>query len=403
MKIAVMGYGTIGSGVVEALSMNQESISKKVGQPVEVKYVLDLRDFPGDPVQEKIVHDVSIIEKDPEVGIVVETMGGTKPAYDFVKAMILAGKSVATSNKALVATHGTELLHLAREKGVNFLFEASVGGGIPIIRPMNTSMTGDKVEEISGIFNGTTNFILTKMAQEGTTFDAALKEAQELGYAERDPSADVEGQDTCRKIAILTSVAYNHEVDYTDIYTEGITKITDMDVRYAKELGRSIKLLAISRKTEDRYFAIVAPFMISPEHPMFGVNGVFNSIMVKGNVSGPLMFYGSGAGKLPTAGAVIADVIAATRNMGRGVMSIWDGTKLPVEDKGELVSRFFLRVSGSRASKEEELRKLFEIETVAELPGADEFGVVTGPMTEAAFAGKLASLKDVLSVIRVGE
>ena len=208
MKIAVMGYGTIGSGVVEALSMNQDSISKKVGQPVEVKYVLDLRDFPEDPVQEKIVHDVSVIEKDPEVGIVVETMGGTKPAYDFVKAMILAGKSVATSNKALVAAHGTELLHLAREKGVNFLFEASVGGGIPIIRPMNTSMTGDKVEEISGIFNGTTNFILTKMAQEGTTFDAALKEAQELGYAERDPSADVEGQAPCRKSASLTSLAY---------------------------------------------------------------------------------------------------------------------------------------------------------------------------------------------------
>ena len=403
MKIAVMGYGTIGSGVVEALSMNQDSISKKVGQPVEVKYVLDLRDFPEDPVQEKIVHDVSVIEKDPEVGIVVETMGGTKPAYDFVKAMILAGKSVATSNKALVAAHGTELLHLAREKGVNFLFEASVGGGIPIIRPMNTSMTGDKVDEISGIFNGSTYFILTKMAQEGTTFDAALKEAQELGYAERDPSADVEGQDTCRKIAILTSVAYNHEVDYTDIYTEGITKITDMDVRYAKELGRSIKLLAISKKTDDKYFAIVAPFMLSPEHPMFGVNGVFNSIMVKGNVSGPLMFYGSGAGKLPTAGAVIADVIAATRNMGRGVMSIWDGTKLPVEDKGELTSRFFLRISGSRAAKEEELRKLFEIETVVELPGEDEFGVVTGPMTEKAFDGKQASLEGVLGMIRVGE
>lgn len=402
IKIAILGLGTVGTGVAKVVTENARQIERKLGEPLQVKTVL-VRTFRDGPCRQLMTDDFKKIEDDEEIRVVVETIGGVDAAYEYTRRALSAGKHVVTANKQLVAEKGCELLALAKKKNVSYLFEASVGGGIPIIRPMNTSMTGDKVEEISGIFNGTTNFILTKMAQEGTTFDAALKEAQELGYAERDPSADVEGQDTCRKIAILTSVAYNHEVDYTDIYTEGITKITDMDVRYAKELGRSIKLLAISKKTDDKYFAIVAPFMLSPEHPMFGVNGVFNSIMVKGNVSGPLMFYGSGAGKLPTAGAVIADVIAATRNMGRGVMSIWDGTKLPVEDKGELTSRFFLRISGSRAAKEEELRKLFEIETVVELPGEDEFGVVTGPMTEKAFDGKQASLEGVLGMIRVGE
>ena len=403
MKVAVMGYGTIGSGVVEALEINRDSIALKLGREVDVKYVLDLRDFPGDPVQDKIVHDVSVIVNDPEVEIVVETMGGTKPAYEYVKAMLMAGKSVATSNKALVAAHGTELLHLAREKGVNFLFEASVGGGIPIVRPMNTSMTGDKIEEIIGILNGTTNFILTKMEMEGANFEDALREAQSLGYAERDPSADVEGQDACRKIAILTSIAYRHEVDYTDIYTEGVSKITPEDVAYAKKLGRSIKLLASSRKVGDRYYAMVAPVMIGPEHPLYGVRDVYNAILVKGNISGPMMFYGCGAGKLPTAGAVIADVIAAARNKGHGVMSIWDSQKLPIEPKDEMKIKFFLRLQGRLEDRADQVKAALPAEELVSLDGLDEFGVLTGPMTEAAFEKAASGLEGRISMIRVKE
>ncbi len=233
MKIAVLGYGTIGSGVVEVIRTNAESIARRAGEEVEVKYVLDLRDFPGDPVQEILVHDYNVIAEDEEVGVIVETMGGTKPAYDFVKTALLNGKSVCSSNKELVAAHGAELIQIARDKKVNFFFEASVGGGIPIIRPLNQCITADEIQEINGILNGTTNFILTKMADEGADFDEVLKKAQELGYAEKDPTADVEGYDACRKIAILTSLAYGKQVDYEDIYTEGITKITDIDFKYA--------------------------------------------------------------------------------------------------------------------------------------------------------------------------
>lgn len=244
IKTAIMGYGTIGSGVAEVLEQNKDVIAKQVGQEVELKYVLDLREFPDSPVADRIVHDFKVIEQDEEVRIVVEAMGGLNPAYPFVKACLLAGKHVATSNKALVAAYGTELLAIAREKGVNFLFEASVGGGIPIIRPMYRCLMGERIEEITGILNGTTNFILTKMDKEGESFENALKEAQNLGYAERNPEADVEGHDTCRKIAILTAMATGREVDYEDIYTEGITRITDIDFKYAEKMGTSIKLSA---------------------------------------------------------------------------------------------------------------------------------------------------------------
>ena len=233
IRIAVLGYGTVGSGVVKVIQTNAKIIAKRAGQEVEVKYVLDLRDFPDDPIQSKVVHDFNVILEDPEVDIVVETMGGTRPAYEFVKKSLLAGKSVCTSNKELVAAYGAELVHIAKSKTVNFLFEASVGGGIPIIRPLNQSLTADRIEQINGILNGTTNYILTKMAQEGSDFADVLKEAQELGYAEKDPTADVEGYDACRKIAILTSLAYGQQVDYEDIYSEGITKITAEDFIYA--------------------------------------------------------------------------------------------------------------------------------------------------------------------------
>ena len=283
-QIAVLGYGTVGSGVVEVLKTNHESISKKAGQGINIKYVLDLRDFPEDPIQEKIVHDYNIILNDPEVKVVVEVMGGVEPAYTFSKQALLAGKSVCTSNKELVARHGTELLKLAKERNLNYLFEASCGGGIPIIRPLNSSLTADEIDEITGILNGTTNYILTKMIQEGSDFDDVLKQVQALGYAERNPEADVEGYDACRKIAILSSLAFDKQVDYQDIYTEGITKITTADIRYAKALGMTIKLLAYSRKLEGHYFAMVAPFLLGPNDPLYSVNGVFNAIFVHGNV-----------------------------------------------------------------------------------------------------------------------
>ena len=278
IKVAIMGYGTIGSGVYEVLTGNRDKIAANVGQEVQVKYILDLRDFPGSPVEDKIVHDFQVIADDPEVQIVVETMGGLNPAYPFVKTCLEAGKNVVTSNKALVATHGTELLAIAREKQVNFQFEASVGGGIPIIRPLYECLMGEQIQEITGILNGTTNFILTKMDKEGASFDAVLKEAQELGYAERNPEADVEGYDTCRKIAILTAMATGKEVDFEDIQTEGITKITDVDFKYADKMGTSIKLFGTSRMNGDQVFAWVAPLMIGKSHPLYAVNDVFNGI-----------------------------------------------------------------------------------------------------------------------------
>ena len=300
MKAAVMGYGTIGSGVVEVLNINHDSIAKRAGEAIEVKYVLDLRDFPGDPIQDKIVHDYKVIAEDPEIGMVVETMGGVEPAYTFVRAMLEAGKHVTTSNKALVAEKGAELIALAKEKNVNFLFEASVGGGIPIIRPLNSCLTADVIEEITGILNGTTNYMLTKMSVEGSEFADVLKDAQDKGYAEKDPTADVEGFDACRKIAILTSLVCGQQVDFNDIHTEGITKISATDIKYAKAMGKAIKLLATSRKVGDSYCAMVSPCMLPQEHPLYPVNDVFNAIFVHGNVLGDAMFYGSGAGKLPT-------------------------------------------------------------------------------------------------------
>ena len=323
IKTAVMGYGTIGSGVAEILDQNKAEVAKSAGQEVELKYVLDLRDFPDSPVADKIIHDFKIIEEDPEVQVVVETMGGLNPAYPFVKACLLAGKHVVTSNKALVAAYGTELLAIAKEKQVNFFFEASVGGGIPIIRPLYRCLMGERIEEITGILNGTTNYMLTKMAEEGADFDEVLKDAQEKGYAEKDPTADIEGHDPCRKIAILTSLVCGRQVDFEDIHCEGITKITADDFKYAKVLNRSIKLLASSRKVGNSYSCMVAPFMLSAEHPLCGVNGVFNGIFVHGNVLGDAMFYGSGAGKLPTASAVVADIVDMTKHKNTNIYIDW--------------------------------------------------------------------------------
>lgn len=334
MKIAVMGYGTIGSGVVEVLQINKEKIAKRAGEAVEVKYILDLREFPGDPMEDKIVHDYQTIVDDPEIGIVVETMGGVEPAFTFVKAMLEAGKQVATSNKNLVAAKGAELIKIARENNVNFQFEASVGGGIPIIRPLNKCLTADEIEEITGILNGTTNYMLTKMANEGADFDEVLKDAQEKGYAEKDPTADIEGHDPCRKIAILTSLVCGQQVDFEDIHCEGITKISAIDFKYAKSMGRSIKLLASSKKVGESFSCMVAPFMLSQEHPLCGVNDVFNGIFVHGNVLGDAMFYGSGAGKLPTASAVVADVVDMVKHQNTNIYIDWKSEKIELLEIG---------------------------------------------------------------------
>ena len=389
-KIAVLGYGTVGSGVVEVLETNKNSIEKRAGEGIEVKYVLDLRDFPGDPVQEKIVHDVDIIIQDKEIDVVVEVMGGIEPAFTFVKKALEAGKSVCTSNKALVAEHGPELLAMAKERNLNFMFEASVGGGIPIIRPLNQSLTADEITQITGILNGTTNYILTKMSQEGSSYEDVLKEAQDLGYAERNPEADVEGYDACRKIAILTSLACGKQVDYEDIHTEGITHITETDFKYAKAMHMGIKLLGTSRREEGGLFALVAPMMVAEDHPLYSVNDVFNAILVKGNALGDVMFYGKGAGKLPTASAVVSDVVDAVKHMGTHIMTIWQPQKLKLSDYECYQSRFFVRVKNGT---EDQVKDLFGDVDICHAEGVkDEYGFVTEPMTVKTFEEKKSQL-----------
>ena len=400
VNIAVMGYGTVGSGVIEVLQTNKERIDQRAGDEIHVKYILDLRDFPGDPIQEKIVHDFQVIAEDPSIQIVVEVMGGIEPAYTFVKKCLMAGKSVVTSNKALVAKHGAELLSIAREKNINFLFEASVGGGIPIIRALNSSLTADEIDEITGILNGTTNYMMYKMATEGSEFDAVLKEAQQKGYAEADPTADVGGADACRKIAILSSLAYGKFLNYENIYTEGITKITPADMEYAKELGMTIKLLATSRRIGDSFYAMVAPFLVGQSSPLYSVNDVFNAVFVHGNVLGDAMFYGSGAGKLPTASAVVADVVDEAKHLHRNIMTNWSSYALKLMDMDEVEGRFFVRVSDTTM---DEVEKAFgDVQTIEPDDLPDEFGFITPVMKQAEYYEKISKLTGkVLAMIRV--
>lgn len=399
INIAVLGYGTVGSGVVEVINTNQESINQKAGDEINIKYVLDLRDFPGDPVQEKIVHDYNIILNDPEIEVIAEVMGGVNPAYNFVKQALLAGKSVCTSNKELVAKHGSELLQIAKEKNRNFYFEASVGGGIPIIRPLNQSLTADEIEEIVGILNGTTNYILTKMSKEGEKFEDVLKEAQDLGYAERNPEADVEGFDACRKIAILASLAFGATVNYEDIYTEGITKISDKDFLYANKMNCAIKLFGQCKRDDGKFFASVAPAMIGREHPLYPVEGVLNGILVRGNVIGDVMFFGSGAGKLPTASAVVSDIVEAVRHLNVTTTTSWSSRPLQLAPFAEDEKKFFVRVQDVDADLIKEAFGDVEKITVDELP--DEFAFVTEKMTEEAFAEKAENISGIITRIRV--
>ena len=404
INVSVLGYGTVGSGVFDIIRENNAMIAKRIGDEICTKYVLDLRDFPGDPVEEVLVHDFEVIKNDPEVHVVVETMGGLHPAYEFVKASLEAGKSVCTSNKALVADFGPELIQIAKDHNVSFLFEASVGGGIPIIRPLQSSLNPDEILEISGILNGTTNFILTEMTNKGADFDTVLKEAQQLGYAEADPTADVEGYDACRKIAILSSLISGQQVDFEDIYCEGITEITVEDMKYAKAMGTTIKLLASSRRyAGNRLHAIVAPCMLYPDHPLYNVNDVFNAIFVHGNVLGDAMFYGSGAGKLPTASAVVSDVVEAAKNLNRNVMTMWKEEKLRLEDKSSMKRRFFIRMKGNVEEKIEDIRYSFGDVEIVKVDGLDgEFGFVTPIMMEGDYDTRAKSYEDqILHMIRI--
>ena len=399
IQVAVMGYGTVGSGVVEVIEKNKAEINKKSGEDIHIKYILDLRDFPGDPYADKVVHDVEQILTDHEVKIICETMGGIKPAYDFTKRALLAGKSVCTSNKELVATHGPELIRIAHVNKCNYLFEASVGGGIPIIRPLNYSLTAEKIDAITGILNGTTNYILTKMEKEGADFDDVLKEAQEKGYAERNPEADVEGYDACRKIAILSSLMCGKNVKYEDIYTEGITQITATDFVYARKMGKTIKLLAQSKEENGKFYAMVAPFMISREHPLYMVNDVFNAVCVHGNMLGDSMYYGKGAGKLPTASAVVSDVVDCARHIGKVIMCFWDNEDVVLTGIEQASRRFFVRVA---ADKESNALQTFGSASVIETDVPGEFAFVTDRMTEKEFNEK-AEKVGILSRIRIEE
>lgn len=397
IKVAILGYGTVGSGVFEIINENKDLLTANAGEEIEVKYVLDLREFPGDPCEKVLVHDYNIILNDPEVEVVIEVMGGLKPAYDFVKSALEAGKSVCTSNKELVAKYGAELISIAHSHNRNFLFEAAVGGGIPIIRPINMHITADKICEITGILNGTTNYILTKMDKEGADFESTLKNAQDLGYAERNPEADIEGFDAVRKIAILASLAKGKTADFEEIYTEGISKITATDFKYAKAMGRSIKLLGKCKNEDDAVVASVAPRLLAPDHPLYNVSDVVNGILVRGNMVGDLVFIGSGAGKLPTASAVVSDVVDSIRHLNVPTTIIWDKEKLELEDFSKSKKKFFVRAN---ASKEEAETVFGNVEYVdAGIDG--EIGFITEKISEKDFEEKADKLGKVISRIRV--
>ena len=402
IKIAVMGYGVVGSGVVEVLDKNHESISKKAGAELEVAHILDLREFPGDPHEALFTKDFNDILNDKDVKIVVETMGGVNPAYDFVKKCLEAGKSVSTSNKELVATKGDELLKIAKENNVNFLFEASVGGGIPIIRPITQCLAANEIAEIYGILNGTTNYILTQMIHSSVSFSDALKKAQELGYAEKDPTADVEGHDACRKICILSALSFGKHVYPDQVHTEGITKIDLSDVAYCENAGFVIKLIGKTSKiSDDKVFATVYPAVISLHSQLATVDDVYNAVMVRGDAIGDVVFYGRGAGKLPTASAVVADVIDCAKHLNsRKYVSWGDGKDDYVEDFKQDTVGMYVRMK----AKKQDVEKAFGKVKFLTYDGAnaDEIAFITDPMKEQAFDNLISMVNgEILSKIRV--
>ena len=411
MNVAIMGYGVVGSGVAEVLKKNHESILKKSMQStLELKYILDIRDFPGDENESLIIKDFNIILQDDSVGIVVETMGGLHPAFEFVSACLQAGKSVVSSNKELVAAKGDVLLRIAEKKNVSFLFEASVGGGIPIIRPLSQCLAANEIDEMYGILNGTTNFILTKMIDEGLDFDTVLRMAQENGYAEKDPTADVEGHDACRKICILASLVYGTHVYPDSVHTEGISKIDLADVEYAKNWGGVIKLIAQAKKVdENRLSAIVSPAFVPGSSQLANVHDVFNALLVRGNAVGDVVFYGRGAGKLPTASAIVADVIDCCQQDGTKKAYGWKSCEENiVVDYLDQNTALYIRAE-AQAPQEAlaAVRNTFGAVTVLTRKDAPETEIafVTPVDTERALRTKLDTLHSVkpLSVLRIAE
>lgn len=399
-KVAIMGYGTVGSGVYDIIKTNADSLSRSAnGEKVEIKYILDIRDFDDHPEKELFTKDFNDILNDGEVSVVAEVMGGLHPAYEFTKNLLESGKSVVTSNKELVATYGTELLEIAREKNVNYFFEASVGGGIPIIRPMHQCLTANNIDKIAGILNGTTNYILNQMIKKGKTFETALKDAQDKGFAERNPAADIEGHDACRKIAILASLASGKMVDYNDIDTDGITNITLDDVKYASAMNSVIKLIGYAEFDKNgRIYSIVAPMIIKDESPLSGVDGVFNAIMVTGDCVGDVMFYGKGAGKLPTASAVVADVIDAVKHRERSKKIFWEKPAESVmADKDSKKFAYFVRTTDLAENVQKIFDKCEFVDNIAD----NESAFVTQPMSVSEAENKLSKLSDVVTSIRV--
>jgi homoserine dehydrogenase len=397
VSVAILGFGVVGSGVAEVLSTNSEKIAHNAGQEIGVKYILDVRDFPDSPYKDRLVKDFSIIENDPEVQIVVETIGGVGPAYEFTKRALLAGKSVVTSNKELVATHGYELLQIARERNLNYLFEASVGGGTPIIRPISQCLAANEIDELYGILNGTTNYILTQMIQNGMSFDDALKDAQEKGFAEASPAADIEGIDACRKICILASLAFGRHIYPDSVPTEGITGVTLSDVGLAASGGYKIKLLGRAVKsTGGKVACYVGPHLIGENNLLSNVEGVFNGIVVHGNAIGSVMFYGAGAGKLPTASAVVADIIDASKHFRARKQIDWlESDSNTIFDPANLENRWYIRCKADLSSAEE----LFG--NIVALGGeASEIAFITEKLSRSALEALLKDLAP-LSVFRV--
>lgn len=399
-KVAIMGYGTVGSGVYDIIKTNSDKPSRSAnGESVDIKYILDIRDFDDHPEKELFTKEFNDILNDDEVSVVAEVMGGLHPAYEFTKSLLEAGKSVVTSNKELVATYGTELLEIARGKNVNYFFEASVGGGIPIIRPMHQCLTANNILKIAGILNGTTNYILDQMIRKGKTFETALKDAQNNGFAERNPAADIEGHDACRKIAILASLASGKMIDYNDIDTDGITNITLDDVKYAAAMDSVIKLIGYAQFDENgKVYSIVSPMVIKNSSPLAGVDGVFNAIMVTGDCVGDVMFYGKGAGKLPTASAVVADVVDAVKHSDRSKKIFWEK---PAENiMADIDSKkfeYFVRTTDSAENVQKIFGKCEFVDNIID----NESAFVTSPLTKSEVEEKLAKLSDVVANIRV--
>ncbi len=396
MKVAIIGYGVVGGGVYDILKENRGGIEKRCGQSVDVKYVLDIRDFPDHPEKEIFVKDFSVVLNDPEVGVVVETMGGVRFAYEYTKAALASGKTVVTSNKELVAKHGHEFFALAKENNCRYLFEASVGGGIPVIRPLARCLAANEITDLAGIINGTTNYILTKMFRDGQSFDAALSRAQEKGYAEKDPSADVDGLDVCRKIAILASMVLGKRVDCDKIPTRGIRSITDVDVAYAEKLGCAIKLLGRAVFKDGRAAVSVGPALVPSDVPLSGIEGVYNGVLIEGNMVGRVMLYGRGAGKLPTASAVVGDIIDAVRLPDYSGEFSWIEAGDVTFDPAEVETPFFVRVKKNSfpAAKE----KLGSVEVVER---RGEVGFITPSMSETEVNERLSGIGGVISKMRV--